>query len=60
MSEQFERRLTREEVERLEREIPANDRLSERLQIGRHYGSIEAAEERRFPWLKRRRQRRTR
>ena len=46
-------------MERMEREIPANDRLNERLGVGRHYGSIEAAEEKRFPWLKARRRRYT-
>ncbi len=50
-----EKRLNREDVERMEREIPSNDRLNQRLGVGRHYGSIEAAEEKRFPWIKARR-----
>jgi len=60
VSEPPDRRLTREDMERLERALPANDRMGERLGVRTHYGSIEEAEEKRFPWLKRRRLRRYR
>ncbi len=60
MSEQHERRLKVEEIERLERLMPSNDLMPQRLRVGSHYGSIEEAEEKRFPWLKRRRRQRRR
>lgn len=55
-----DRRLTRDELEKLQRDIPGNDDLGRRLGVRTHYGSIEAAEEKRFPWLKARRLRRRR
>jgi hypothetical protein len=60
VSQQHERNLKIEEVEALERLMPSNDLLPQRLRVNSHYGSIEEAEEKRFPWLRRRRARRRR
>lgn len=49
------KRPSREEVDQMESAIPSNDRLNQKLGVGRHYGSIEAAEEKRFPWIRARR-----
>lgn len=49
--------LTQDEVKELERKIPRNDPLPDKLGIKRHFGSIEAAEEKAFPWLRDRRRR---
>lgn len=57
---EHDRQLTREDIVKLQRDIPSNDDMGRRLGVGTHYGSIEAVEEKRFPWLKaRRRGRRT-
>ncbi len=55
-----ERRLTPEDMSKLEQRMPSNDRLPNKLGVPSHYGSIEEAEERRFPWLKARRRSRRR
>lgn len=53
-----DRHLTQEELRKLEREIPRNDPTPSKLRLPTYYGSIEAAEEKAFPWLKNRRRRR--
>lgn len=55
---QPERSLSKEEVAELERQMPNRDSLPAVLGVKKHFGSIEEAEERRFPWLRDRRQRR--
>lgn len=50
--------LNEEEMRKLEQRNPSNDSLPGKLRIQTHYGSIEAAEEKRFPWLRYRRRRR--
>lgn len=52
---QPERRLKKEELAELERKIPNQDPLPGVLGVKTHFGSIEAAEEKRFPWLRQRR-----
>lgn len=42
----------------LEAKIPNRDLLPNQLGLPTHFGSIEAAEEKRFPWLRDRRRRR--
>lgn len=51
---------TNADLKRLEQEIPRVDVTADRLGLPVHYGSIEAAEEKLFPWLARRRARRPR
>lgn len=53
-----DRSLTKEEMEALERKMPNRDPLPNALGVKKHFGSIEAVEERRFPWLRERRRRR--
>ena len=54
------RPATNADLKRLEQEIPRVDPIVDQLGLPVHYGSIEAAEEARFPWLRRRRGRRVR
>lgn len=58
--QEHDRPLTQEEVAKLEREMPRSDRTADKLGLPTHYGSIEAAEEKRFPWLRDRRRGRRR
>lgn len=58
MRQPEQRRLTREEVRELEVKIPNRDALPDQLGVRSHFGSIEAAEEKHFPWLRDRRRRR--
>lgn len=39
----------------VERAYPSNDTIARSQRAPTHYGSIEAIEEKRFPWLKKRR-----
>jgi hypothetical protein len=53
--------LSEADLRKLEQEIPRSDATADALGLKTHYGTIEAAEEKAFPWLsRRRRQRRSR
>lgn len=56
---QPDRKLTKEEVAQLQRQIPHDDVIARQQGVGTFHGPIEAAEDR-IPWLKRRRQQRGR
>lgn len=45
-------------IDEVERAYPANDTIARSLGAKTAFGSIEAIEEKRFPWLKKRRERR--
>lgn len=47
--------LSHDDVRKLEEHIRREDPLPDKLRLPVHYGSIEAAEEKRFPWLRDRR-----
>lgn len=47
--------LNKSDLRKLEQQITRSDPIAENLGLPVHYGSIEAAEEKRFPWLRRRR-----
>lgn len=53
-----DRKLTTEDVDKLQRQIENRDVIAEKHNLPVYHGSKEAIEERMFPWLKRRRRRR--
>lgn len=54
----LDRPLTKEQVDKLESKMRKPDPEASRHNVREYRGTIESIEEERFPWLKRRRQRR--
>ena len=55
---QLPKGINKDDLAKLQREHPNQDPLPGKLGLRSYFGSIEEAEERRFPWLKARRSRR--
>jgi hypothetical protein len=58
--EQQPKGISKEEMEEIVRSNPNKDPLPGKLSLPTYSGSIEEAEEKRFPWLRERRRRRRR
>ena len=48
----------KKKIEQIERAYPTKDPVAQRLRARTTFGSIEEIEEKRFPWLKKRREQR--
>lgn len=49
------RQPPKRDIQEVERAYPAQDTVARSLSAKTHYGSIQDIEEKRFPWLKKRR-----
>lgn len=49
--------MNEKEMKSLQARYPSRDPLADKLGLPTHYGPIEEAEEKRFPWLRDRRRR---
>lgn len=55
MPHPFRKKLTTNDVLRLQRELPSDDVIARQQGVRVYHGNIQEIEERMFPWLKRRR-----